>query len=82
MRVYPIKQNTNTEKELAAKLFYSFQKQCFLILGITYCAANSRCARTCDCSTNGKWKRCETGGSTVNCLAIQVFFLELFFEET
>ena len=28
------------------------------------------------------WKLCETGGGTANCLAIQVFFLELFFEET
>jgi hypothetical protein len=25
--------------------------------------------------------RCETGGGTAKCLAIQVFFLELFFEE-
>jgi hypothetical protein len=79
MRVYPIKQNTKTEKE-AAKLFYSFQKQCFY--KVIHCAANSRCARTCDCSTNGKWKLYETGGGTANCLAIQVFFLELFFEET
>jgi hypothetical protein len=47
-----------------------------------HCAANSRCARTCDCLTNGKWKLCETGSGTANCLAIQVFFLELFFEET
>jgi hypothetical protein len=33
-------------------------------------------------STNGKWKLCETGGGAAKCLAIQVFFLELLFEET
>jgi hypothetical protein len=39
MRVFPIKQNTKTEKE-AAKLFCSWQKQCFYY--VIHCAANSR----------------------------------------
>jgi hypothetical protein len=81
MRVYPIKQNTKTEKE-AAEVVLQLSKTVFLLGTVIHCAANNGCARTCDCSTNGKWKLCETGGGTANCLAIQVFFPELFFEET
>jgi hypothetical protein len=70
MRVYSIKQNTKTKKK---------QRSCFTAFKNSVFTS----ARTCDCSTNGKWKLCETGRGTAKCLAIQVFFLELiFFEET
>ena len=79
MRVYPIKHARNRKR--SSEVVLQLSKTVFL-LGNTLRCKQYRCARACDCSTNGKRKLCETGGGTANCLAIQVFFLELFFEET
>jgi hypothetical protein len=72
-------ENRKRSSEVVSQL----SKTVFLLVGNTLRCKQYRCARTCDCSTNGKWKLCETGGGTAKCLAIQVFFLELiFFKET
>jgi hypothetical protein len=74
MRVYCLSYKTKSEHEnrkRSSKVVLQLSKTVFLLGNTLRCKhAVDVQELACDCSTNGKWKLCETGGGTAKCLAI------------